>query len=302
MRKAALLMLCAGFGASVQVSASPNDGDAYPAQVGYGVPAISDGAMFEILGRFEQLQSEVQQLRGLVEEQAQTISDLERKQSHMYSDLDDRLQNLSASPAATNPQANSVSAQVATNGVTAGTAGPSAPTQAAAAVTPVAVPPAVASTPQSSPTNSTNLGASVGESKPAGTISSSTPSQGNEKERYQQAYDTLRNGHNLQAIKMFEDLLVDQPTGEFADNAQYWLAEALKINRDYDKARAAFSKVVSQYPNSSKVPDALLKLGFIELEQQNVAKGRDYLTRIVTNFPGTTAAHLASKKLGQMPQ
>lgn len=101
---------------------------------------------------------------------------------------------------------------------------------------------------------------------------------------------------------MFESLLADFPAGEFADNSQYWLAEAYKINREYDRAIAAFGKVVSQYPNSSKVPDALLKLGYIELDQQHIAKGRDYLTRVITSYPGTTAAHLASKKLAQMPQ
>jgi tol-pal system protein YbgF len=129
-----------------------------------------------------------------------------------------------------------------------------------------------------------------------------TAAQGNEKERYQSAYDTLRNGHNAQAIKMFQDLLKDFPAGEFADNSQYWLAEAYKINREFDAARGAFNKVVSQYPNSSKVPDALLKLGYIEFDLQNTAKARDYLTRVTTSYPGTTAAHLAEKKLAQMPQ
>ncbi|WP_256361564.1 tol-pal system protein YbgF, partial [Methylomonas koyamae] len=136
----------------------------------------------------------------------------------------------------------------------------------------------------------------VAESKPAPAVSA------NEKERYQAAYDTLRNGHNAQAVKMFQDLLRDFPAGEFADNSQYWLAEAYKINREFDAARAAFNKVVSQYPNSSKVPDALLKLGYIEFDLQNAAKARDYLTRVTTSYPGTTAAHLAEKKLAQMSQ
>ena len=296
MRKSAFLMLCAGLGASVQAQAGTAEADMYAGQASYGQPAASDGAMFEILGRLEQLQSEVQQLRGMVEEQAQTIADLERKQGHMYSDLDDRLQSLTTTPAASAP-ATPAQTQATPPAVPvqapAAAASASAPAATAAVATPAAQTPATASPPAPATTSPT-------ASKPA----TPTPqvSQGNEKEQYQQAYDTLRNGHNAQAVKMFETLLGEYPAGEFADNAQYWLAEAHKINRDYDKARAAFSKVVSQYPNSSKVPDALLKLGFIELEQQNTAKGRDYLTRVVTNYPGTTAAHLASKKLGQMPQ
>lgn len=299
MKKATILMLCAGIGASLQVSASPNDGDAYPVQSNYGAPAVSDGAMFEILGRLEQLQSEVQQLRGIVEEQAQTISDLQRKQSNMYSDLDDRLQNL-ASASTTGQTVANASVAAPTAPASAANVQP-APTTTASAVAPV---PSATAPLQASTTNVATpppVPAVTAEVK-AAVASVTAVNVGNEKERYQQAYDTLRNGHNAQAIKMFEAMLADYPSGEFSDNAQYWLAEAHKINRDYDKARAAFSKVVSQFPNSTKVPDALLKLGFIELELQNSAKGRDYLTRVVTNYPGTTAAHLASKKLGQMPQ
>ena len=57
---------------------------------------------------------------------------------------------------------------------------------------------------------------------------------------------------------------------------------------------------MSQYSGSPKVPDALLKLGYIELEQNNMAKARDYLTQVTVSHPGTTAAHLAAKKLMQL--
>ncbi|MCQ8128705.1 tol-pal system protein YbgF, partial [Methylomonas rivi] len=140
------------------------------------------------------------------------------------------------------------------------------------------------------------------EAKTAEAPAAPATAKAGEKERYQEAYETLRNGHNARAIQMFEALHADYPAGEFSDNSQYWLGEAYKINREYDKARAAFNKVVNQYPNSSKVPDALLKLGYIEFDQQNPAKARDYLTRVTANYPETTAAHLASKKLAQMPQ
>lgn len=276
MRKTALLMLCAGLGFSAQAGAAPVNNIGYQGNASYGAPAAgADGAIFEVLGRLEQLQSEVQQLRGMVEEQAQTIADLERKQTNMYSDLDDRIQLISAP------------GQVA--GATApAVAAPAPPTNAA---TPIVAAPVAPTTPPPP----------VVESKPA-EPQQSVVAKASEKERYQEAYETLRNGHNAKAIQMFESLQADHPKGELSDNTQYWLGEAYKINRENDKARAAFNKVVSQFPNSSKVPDALLKLGYIEFDQQNVAKARDYFSRITTSYPDTTAAHLASKKLAQMPQ
>ena len=278
MRKTALLMLCAGLGLSAQAGAAPVNNTGYQGNASYGVPAAgADGAIFEVLGRLEQLQSEVQQLRGMVEEQAQTIADLERKQTNMYSDLDDRIQLISAP------------GQVA---------GATAPAVAAVVV----APPANAATPVvAAPVAPTTPPPLVVESKPA-EPQQSLVAKASEKERYQEAYETLRNGHNAKAIQMFESLQADHPKGELSDNTQYWLGEAYKINRENDKARAAFNKVVSQFPNSSKVPDALLKLGYIEFDQQNVAKARDYFSRITTSYPDTTAAHLASKKLAQMPQ
>lgn len=286
MRKLALLTLCSSLVIEGQAFAQAvNQGYAG----GYGQAGIqpSEGAIYEVLGRLEQLQSEVQQLRGMVEEQAQTIADLERKQANMYSDLDERMQTLMAMPPVTQAGAAAPSSE---STAAAAPASQSATASSASVTTAQPVQPASVATPAQS---------SAAIAQPSST--SSSTNQTSEKERYQQAYEALRNGHNAVAVKMFESLLVDYPSGEFADNSQYWLGEAYKINRDYDKARSAFNKVVSQFPNSSKVPDALLKLGYIEFDQQNIAKARDYMTRVTTNYPGTTAAHLAEKKLAQMP-
>lgn len=272
----ALLTFCVGLAVYGEAAALPANTPNYPAPAS----APSDGAIYEVLGRLEQLQSEVQQLRGMVEEQSQTITDLQRKQGNMYTDLDERMQALTAGGTPPGQPQTAPQSPAASDASTAAAATAQAAPAPVAAQAPASVTPA-----------------------PVVEIKSPAPAaQGNEKERYQQAYDTLRNGRNAQAVQMFEALLADYPAGEFADNAQYWLAEAYKINRDNDKARAAFGKVISQYPNSSKVPDALLKLGYIEFDQQNMAKARDYLTRVTTSYPGSTASHLASKKLAQMAQ
>lgn len=299
MSKRALLMLGLGLGFCAEAQAAPVNSAGYPAANGYAQQAAAptDNAIFEVLGRLEQLQSEVQQLRGMVEEQSQTIADLQRKQSNMYSDLDDRMQALTAGTQGAQAQPGQTPAAQAAAGEAAAVA-PGAATPAQPATAAPASPSPAPAAPVASPAPAPQATVAVVENKPA----AATVTSGNEKDRYQAAYDTLRNGHNAQAIKMFQDLLKDFPAGEFSDNSQYWLAEAYKINREFDAARAAFNKVVSQYPNSSKVPDALLKLGYIEFDTQNIAKARDYLTRVTTSYPDTTAAHLAAKKLAQMPQ
>ncbi|NOQ76385.1 MAG: tol-pal system protein YbgF, partial [Methylococcaceae bacterium] len=222
-------------------------------------------AMYEVLGRLEQLQLEVQQLRGVVEDQSQTIVDLKKRQGNIYSDLDLRLQELSSK----------------TGHLKSAEAGQKTPAAAVASVSPAVKQP-------------------VEVVKPVVVNESKVPSIVSEKDRYQTAYEMLRNGHNNRAIKQFKAIILASPKGEFADNSQYWLGEAYKVNQNLISAKEAFLKVVTDYVGSPKVPDALLKLGYIEFEMNNMAEARDYLTQITVAHPDTTAAHLATKKLKQM--
>jgi predicted RNase H-like nuclease (RuvC/YqgF family) len=67
------------------------DKSSYPQGSAYRKKS-SVSPIYEVLNRLDQLQREVQQLRGQVEEQAYTIEGLKKQQQTMYKDLDDRLQ------------------------------------------------------------------------------------------------------------------------------------------------------------------------------------------------------------------
>jgi tol-pal system protein YbgF len=277
MKKIALLTLCTGLAGCADVGAlPPADNSAYQGTPNYGVqtPPVSDSAVYELLGRLEQLQSEVQQLRGVVEEQGHTIADLQRRQDNIYSDLDQRIQVLASDHPTTEAPVNADAAVGSGQTAQTNAGEPAAPSGAA----------------------QTGAQDSVAEQQ------TPAPAEASEKERYQRAYEAVQNGHHAEAIKLLEALYADYPTGEFGDNAQYWLGESYKLNREIDKARAAYTKVITEFPGRPKAPDAMLKLGLIELEQQNPAKARDYFTRITLEYPGTTAASMATKRLAQMPQ
>jgi len=259
MKKIAFLMLglCSTVWAESQVLPPVIDYSSYPK--GGGNSTIpSNNAVYETLGRLEQMQAELQELRGLVEEQSQTIRDLKQRQGHIYTDLDQRIAALSSLK------------------------------------------------PKDPMTNPLVTSAAKGKSSHPGKSTSDNPPDPSkialdkQQHVYQAAYETLRNGHITQAITAFKEFLVKYPNSDYADNAQYWLGEAYKVNRDLISARKAFTQVVNQYKGSPKVPDALLKLGYIALEKHNKVKARDYFKQITVNHPGTTASHLATKKLIQM--
>jgi tol-pal system protein YbgF len=253
------------------------DNSMYPEGEVNTVKPSANNAVYEMMGRLEQLQTEVQQLTGKIEEQANLIAEMKKSQSTMYSDLDGRIQGLEKkAEAVRSPAAENAPMQEGSVG-----------TEAKAAEVPSAAP---VTAPEAKPAPAS------GEASAPASASRVSP-VGDEKQQYQQAYEALRNGHNAQAIAEFNALLSKNPKGEYANNAQYWLGEAYRVNQDVDSARKAFNGVIQNYPGSSKVPDALLKLGTIEIEQKNQTKAREYLTRVTTDFPSSTAARLAAKKL-----
>jgi tol-pal system protein YbgF len=82
-----------------------------------------------------------------------------------------------------------------------------------------------------------------------------------------------------------------------AENAQYWLGEAYYVNHDYDSAAEAFRVVLKKWPDARKAPDALLKLGYTQVEQKQFSAARSTLAAVSQRYPGTEAAKLAADKL-----
>ncbi|MGZ8955645.1 MAG: tol-pal system protein YbgF [Methylovulum sp.] len=280
LRPAIFLLASCGVYAESYALPPVIDNSAYPstAAVPNTVPAApSTNTLFELMGRLEQLQAEVQQLTGKVEEQANLISELKKHQTSMYADFDDRLQRIENNGA----DSDQSTAETASEPVAASESQPASAAEA----------PVEASTAAPAATSAAEKPASA-PSKPE--VVQATDA---EKQEYQQAYNALRTGHTDESITAFKAYLEKYPTGGYANNAQYWLGEAYRVNQDNDSARKAFNDVVDKYPNSAKVPDAILKLGYIEMDQKNSVKAREYLTRVTTEFPNTAAARLAAKKL-----
>ena len=283
MKKTSLIFLPFIFSSAYADAPVVIDHSLYPQSATPNNPANTQSTttLYELMGRLEQMQSEVQQLTGKIDEQANRIDDLKKHQGTMYSDFDERLQNI----------------ENKANGVTANpneVAKPSSITTNAKEVQPTTAAPVVV------PTNSAQKANPIEKATANQGLKSqidSPQSQGPDKQGYFMAYDELRSGHTAQSIEQFKAYLNQYPTGEYANNAQYWLGEAYRVNQDNASARKAFNDVLEKYPNSLKVPDAILKLGYIEVDQKNSVKATEYLNRVISDYPKSPAAILASKKL-----
>ena len=125
---------------------------------------------------------------------------------------------------------------------------------------------------------------------------------GSDQQNYQAAFDLIQARKYEDANKAFRDFLTAFPQSPLADNAQYWLAETHYVRRQFKEALPEFTKVTTQYPQSAKMPDAMLKIGYCQGELGDKAAARTSLQQVMRQFPDTTAARLASQRLEQLSQ
>jgi tol-pal system protein YbgF len=125
---------------------------------------------------------------------------------------------------------------------------------------------------------------------------------GSDQQNYQAAFDLISARKYPEASAAFETFLQQFPTSPLADNAQYWLAETHYVRGQFDEALPQFRKVLEQYPQSAKLPDALLKVGYCQIELGDRTAARTSLQEVMRQFPDTTAARLASQRLSSLPR
>ncbi|RLA19384.1 MAG: tol-pal system protein YbgF [Gammaproteobacteria bacterium] len=218
--------------------------------------------VLDMYRQVERLKREVQALRGELEELTYNMDGVKKRQRDIYLDLDRRLQPLEGNGGMSVGQSSSIPQTGAAPKAQNSAAGSSKPKVVAQV--------------------STNLAA--------------------ERKAYQSAFNTLKEGRYSQSIKQFTAFLSNYPSGEYADNATYWLAETYYVTRAFSEANNEFEKVIISFPDSQKVPDALLKTGYIAYELKNWKTARKKLTEVVSRFPNSSAARLAENRLLRMKQ
>lgn len=145
--------------------------------------------------------------------------------------------------------------------------------------------------------NSVGAGAPPGGAPPAETAGAT----GGEQAMYDAAFNALKGADYAKAIAGFKGLVSAYPGSPLASNAQYWLGEAYYVTRDYPNAITAFQKVTTDWPDSRKVPDALVKIGFTQAALNKNGDARITLADVVRRFPGSEAAQLAADRLKRLP-
>jgi tol-pal system protein YbgF len=118
---------------------------------------------------------------------------------------------------------------------------------------------------------------------------------------YESALEKYRSGNYDAAIldlQAFVQLYSDDP---LAQNARYWLAEALLRQGAFDKAIDTGQLLLSDFPDTEKAPDTMFLIGKAYLELGDAAGARSAWERLAATYPLSNPATEALELLEQLP-
>ena len=233
-----------------------------------------------LLEQNQQLRTEVQALRALVEEQSFEIRKIQRDSLSRYTNVDERLGMLE----------NEAVTTVTSPG-----------TRVTDRLPPLTPP---SSTRQDTSTASSANAASENSRTATATETNARFSRGtlqpailSEQQLYQMAYDSAINSNFERAVAEFDQYLSIYPDGRFVSNAHYWKGQAYLYLNQFGEARDSYEIILAQYEESPKLPDAMYGLGLAYQGLGNIAQARQLLSEIKRRFPNTGVANLADTRL-----
>ncbi|MBI2800764.1 MAG: tol-pal system protein YbgF [Gammaproteobacteria bacterium] len=275
---------------------------------------FSNRGLLDLLQEVENLKREIKSLRGELENQTHALEQLKKSQTATYTDLDSRLHALqgSAAPLPT--------LQAAPADPVAGTPAMQGNLQVETEPHP-RTPVDASGTPNTelTPTTTDSTGANrlldqssgLAAVTPGAGEMAMTPTPSGENSAaplsitddakseaaYRDAFGALKSGEYDKAITALSAFQQQYPNSQYGDNAQFWLAEAYYVKRDFAAALPEYQKMMTNYPASKKLSHAMLKIGYSYLELGQPEQARTVLEDLQRRFPGSAAAQLAAQRL-----
>jgi tol-pal system protein YbgF len=225
------------------------------------------------VNQMEQLRAQLRQMQGQIEELQHHLQDLEDKSKAQYTDIDSRLGRLESGHAG-----------AGSNPAVGGTA-----------------PTTDAGTPGGNP-GASMVAASNGPAVASTAAGGATDDPATVQAAYDVAFKTLRGGDYVQASRQFRSFIKQYPNDTLTSNAWYWLGESYYVTMNYPVALESFQHLLSQFPQSEKAPDAMLKVGYCQLELKQMRAAKTTLSAVAAKYPGSKAASLAQERLQRIRQ
>lgn len=116
-------------------------------------------------------------------------------------------------------------------------------------------------------------------------------------EDYRQAIMLFGRGRHADARRAFQAVFEADPSGDLADNALFWIGETYFAAADYTNALRHYARVVNEYAEQNKAPDALFKTALAHERTGDLALARRTLQQVVERYPYSSTASSAKAEL-----
>ena len=121
------------------------------------------------------------------------------------------------------------------------------------------------------------------------------PSQEGSSGQFDAAMNLLAKAQYAQASAAFRAFADANPDDQdLAPQAVYWIGDIAYVQQDYPTAISAFAEEIKKYPNSSRSPDSMLKLGQSLLATGQTSGGCTTLAALKNKYPKASASTLAA--------
>lgn len=213
-----------------------------------GGGAGGSAALVQMEMRLSAIESQMRELTGRIEELGLKINQLEKSTDKKFSDAEFRLKTLEDG-----------------RGGVPGAAAPAAGA-GAAPNTGITVPPGTKPiAPMAAPGSQQQANAAPSAA------SSSAPMllpPGSPDEQFKFAFDFLKQNDYAQGERAMRAFADAHPNHPLTGNALFWLGQMYFVNKDYAKSAVSFAQSYERFPDGSKGPESLQKLG-VSLAQLN---------------------------------
>ncbi len=224
--------------------------------------------------------NELKQLRERVELLEFELNRTQKRMTQLYDDIDIRLRKLERHS----------DSQPSTSEPTTDTSESSAPIESEASDD---------SSTQQQTTEDSSAEQPTSDEEPVGVIQIEVASEG-DREVYDKAFRSLRDGEYEDAIAEFGRLVEQFPNSQLLDDSWYWIAEANYVTQNYEAALPVFERVVEEYPDSQRASDSMLKIGYVYYEMADFEKAGKYLNQVIELYPASRSAFSARRRLDKM--
>ena len=117
------------------------------------------------------------------------------------------------------------------------------------------------------------------------------------EQMYNGGLTNYRRGSVMVARRAFADFIQQYPTHPNVPDAMYWIAESDETQAG-DSAIARYQELKTKFPQHRRAATALYKVGYVyETVVKDPAKARAAYQRVITEYPRSDEAELAKSRL-----